>query len=445
MGSDHEPLIPEAPRLSLPVLPRIVVGKWFWIGLGTLIAALMLAFTPLREWGPHDPSFGQGERLLNGMLQHPILWVTYLVPRLLLGYPSLWGASIALLWIAFARPSSPDRVLFAAATTGTVAAFAMMLNWLASFVTAVQVVSEPMAISFVGCASIALAAQGLRRVPRVVIQTLCVLAFLEALGGQLLADRIEPLAFLSGYPLPPLLCAVLLGLAVLAFGREFAEQCGAELFVFAPRDDDAEHSPIARISSIDFVAFGTAGILFTILIGWGIYAGQIHLPPHAGETGVDGWDIFGGFAFWEWIAVALMWYGFADTTAPRRSLFAAGVISGTLLFAPNVIVLFDVLSRQNGASVFGFPTSSATLVTAGGLALLLVARGAAPRWRGTFSWLCVAVIVLVIVACLVDGSNPVYVASGALLGASCFLIGVAIARHAGIDLFRTDDRAEETA
>lgn len=38
-------------------------------------------------------------------------------------------------------------------------------------------------------------------------------------------------------------------------------------------------------------------------------------------------------------------------------------------------------------------------------------------------------------------SDPVYIASGVLLGASC----VAIARHAGIDLFRTGDPVEEAA
>ncbi len=438
MESDREPLIPEGPRLSLPALPEIVVGKWFWIGLGALIAALLLAFTPLRSLGPHDLSYGQGERILDGMLHHPILWVAYLVPRFLLGYPSLWGSSIVLLWIAFARPTSTDRVLFAAATTGTVVVFAMMLNWLAGFASAVQVVSEPFAITFVGCASIALAAQGLRRVPRLVIQTLCVLAFLEALGGQLL----PLLGILTGYPLPPLLCAVLLGLAVLAFGREFAEQCGAELFVFASREDDVEARPIARLGSIGFIACGAAGILFTALIGWGILAGRI--PTHATEMRADAWTLW-SLACWQAGAVALMWYGFANTWAPRRPLFAAAVILSTLFCAPNVNLLFDVLSDRYSVFATDFPTLSAVFATSGGLAVLLATRGLDPRRRRVASGLCASMIVLTIGTLLATGSDPVYVAGGVLLGASFVGIGVAIARHAGIDVFRSDDPIDEAA
>jgi hypothetical protein len=438
--AEREPLIPSSPKI---VLPRISLGKWFWIGLITLVVAIALTLVSVAAVGPAGYRFPISSNLgiLEALGGVNALSFAYSTMRTFLSTGAVDIAAVILLWVACARPGMPDRVLFVPAVTLSAGILSSTIASAFLSVTGNLVLSPTIAVDLVGCASIALAARGVGPRLRIFIWILCVLSVVQ-----------EPIVgYVMGLTPAVLAASLLIGMSVLAFGFECAEQAGAELFLFDAADAAERPTVVAGQAVAGLVAAGILGVVAYVAIGcatlyhWvDISHGQYFESGLFGPmiTDLTGWplaanvasSLLGGVGFWSIVAAVALWVAFANPGVANRLIFLAGVILGTIAAYPDVSGAFDVLGWKR-ISIVGYPSSEVAYAFAGVAALYAISRTLRPDWRRIISASCIAVAAIVVVGQLLPGIPLVYVLGGAVLGVSCFVFGLAIARRAGVDIF----------
>jgi hypothetical protein len=453
--TEREELIPGPPGIRLP---QIHVEKWFWIGLATLVASIGFAIAALRGWGPppaFHPSIDLAHGLLGFLTTHPNFRVPLIFTGISLNTGTVVITAIVLLWIAFARPDSPDRVAFVPAVTLMTLLVVEAMSWVFSNFEGDNAISFMLPIYLAGAAAIALAARGLRPVPRLIVWALCAIGLLQ----QFVLD------IFAGDSPAMLVASLLLGMAVLAFGFEIAEQSGAALFEF----DDTGSKPAAPIAHLDItgaVLLGSFGIAIFLAIGVALMSGRISLPPMLGR--VLGSYVDPGFAgsyadgiarngllhvtgsiaavlqsefLWMPIATLALWVAFARPAFAERLLFAAGTIVGAIFLVPNLSEIFKIVVQIDPhfdyTKIMGYPSAGAVLMVAGGAGLFIGTRALPAEWRRAAEIFCVGGFACFMVCSLIIGVPPILLAGGIVLGASILVLALAIARRAGVDFFAT--------